>query len=91
MKKSRTLLKLAALTSSVLLLAGYVSFRAGAFDRETASIRPAAPAATPEVDPHSQETDTAAIPKSAVGASQPKIEKTAPMFLPGSKSIGVNP
>jgi hypothetical protein len=77
MKKRMVLLKLAAVASSLLLVAGLVSYRAGAFNWLLESRTPAADLATDDaiLDPATWET------------LKKNIEKTDPTFMYSSKSI----
>jgi hypothetical protein len=73
-------LKLAAVASSLLLVGGFVSYRAGAFDRLLGtSARPA----DPELLPSSKVKQILVVPTTT--------QQKDPALLPGSKSIAISP
>lgn len=97
-KKSHALLKLAALASSVLLVGGYVSYRAGAFGwalKPSPAFLPGSKIKQLELNLHITEplpspeggqTDAAFVPSPEPDVSQPNDTKAAPKFFPGSKT-----
>jgi len=96
------ILKIAAVFSAIVLVGGFVSYRAGAFDKFFEPPAPVAPpqsAPAPETTPNSTETldpilmstsKSAGVlippPKKNAQESQPKQQ-----ILPGSKSMPVIP
>ncbi len=88
MKPRSALVKLAAVASSLLLVGGFISYRAGAFDALLKpSPQPAEPESTPVSDPtimYSSKSGTIVTP----GTIKQSKEAT---LLPGSKSISIGP
>jgi hypothetical protein len=77
MKRPSALFKVAAVVSSVLLFAGLVAYRAGAFDRV---MTPEAPASEPEPAP-------GVVSDAPPTAPDPSIQAADGNFLSTSKSI----
>ncbi|HEX3313932.1 MAG TPA: hypothetical protein VHR72_03520 [Gemmataceae bacterium] len=76
------ILKAGALVSSILLVAGYVSYRAGAFDS-----RPATPAASPASDPGAPAESPTFIGSTKWIVIDPTKKPSPASFMSSSKSI----
>jgi len=83
MNRGRLFLKLAALTSSVLLMGVFIAYRAGAFDRAIAPITNPTPT-DPETDFRIYSSKSAPIVVDPPKGENPTLD---PMFLGTSKSI----
>jgi hypothetical protein len=81
-KRPNAILKLAAVASSAVLVAGFVSYRAGAFDWAGATGSP-----TAESGPDPASDENAAVGNPSEPAGQPAVSPvTSPVMLSGSKS-----
>jgi hypothetical protein len=85
--RTTVLLKLAAVSSSVLLVAGCISYQTGAFDRLLASKRPTDPQSSPNGEQATEGKSTAATNPS----SPPAPTQSEPAILPGPKSFYPRP
>ena len=85
MKKPNIVVKLAVIASSVVLIAGFVSYRAGAFNwSKPASPQPADPAATNSDDSLVPPTIMSGTKSTFTPASVPPIQRVEPSVIMGS-------
>jgi hypothetical protein len=87
MKRPNLLIRLGVLASSIILLAGFIGYRAGAFDRFVT--KSAAPAAAPEtpVDAATPDPTMMSGSKYIVLPAAPANGGTPTTIMPGSKSV----
>ncbi len=90
MKSPNSLLKVATVVSSVLLVGGFVSYRAGAFDWLTGTgARPANSESSPALDPSllSGSKSDLIFREPANSQQPPPAAQPAPAIMSGSKSL----
>ena len=87
MKRSHAILKAAAVGCSVLLAAGFVSYRAGAFDW----LNPQAPEPTPVVDAPNPATAPAEVTPELVPSAVLSSSKSAIILTPAASGSTSSP